>query len=233
VIVHFHGGGFISGSSQAHEVYLRQWARLTGAVVFSVDYRLAPALKYPTQVEECLHAYRYVRRHFAGQRRVVLAGDSAGGNLAMAVVIKCLRESVPLPDGIMLAYPSVDLCPAVTPSRLLFINDPVVPFRISKLLCVGYMPEGCDPGRDALLSPLHASDTELACLPPVHIAAAELDPLADEAEYLTLRLQAAGVQVTQHVYDSLPHGFLSMAQWVPEAAQAIEDTALVMQRMLM
>ncbi len=110
IVIHIHGGGFIAMSTRSHQTYLRQWAKQTGMVVFSVEYRLAPVHKYPDGLDDVWQAYYWIITQGQTQlglklNRVILAGDSAGGNLALALVLRCIRTGFRPPDGLLLAYP--------------------------------------------------------------------------------------------------------------------------------
>lgn len=113
-IVHFHGGGFVAMSTRSHQIYLRKWARSTRTVVFAVEYRLAPQHKYPCGLDDAWQAYYWLITQAEAQlgvemKYVILAGDSAGGNLAMAVTLRCIRTHFRVPDGLILAYPGTVL----------------------------------------------------------------------------------------------------------------------------
>jgi acetyl esterase/lipase len=96
LVIHFHGGGFVSGSSATHEVYLRSWCIHLDCPIVSVDYRLAPEHAYPTAIDECFFAYCWCLANCeklgSSAQNVVICGDSAGGNLAAAVTLRCLME---------------------------------------------------------------------------------------------------------------------------------------------
>ena len=110
VLIHFHGGGFIAMSTRSHQVYLRKWAKHTNTVVFTVDYRLAPEFKYPYGFDDAWQAYYWIITQGESQlgvkmRNVIVAGDSAGGNLALSVTLRAIRTHFRVPDGIVLGYP--------------------------------------------------------------------------------------------------------------------------------
>jgi len=114
VIIHFHGGGFVAMSTRSHQIYLRKWAKYTNTVIFTVEYRLAPQHKYPSGFDDAWQAYYWLITHGETQlgvkmKYVILAGDSAGGNLALAVTLRCIRTRFRIPDGLLLAYPGNSL----------------------------------------------------------------------------------------------------------------------------
>jgi len=112
VVIHFHGGGFVAMSTRSHQIYLRKWARHTNTVIFSVDYRLAPEFKYPNGLDDAWQAYYWLITEGEKQlgvkmNNVIVAGDSAGGNLAMSVTLRAIRTHFRVPDGLLLAYPGI------------------------------------------------------------------------------------------------------------------------------
>lgn len=132
IVFHCHGGGFVAQSSKSHELYLRNWAVSLDTPILSVDYSLAPEAPYPRAIEEVFYAYCWMLKNaeYLGTtaKRVVLAGDSAGANLCIAVTMKCIEMGVRIPDGVFLAY-----CPTLinfvpSPARLLCLMDPLLPF---------------------------------------------------------------------------------------------------------
>ncbi|KAF6205243.1 hypothetical protein GE061_019411 [Apolygus lucorum] len=132
LVIHCHGGGFIAQSSRSHETYLRQWATEIDAPIFSIDYSLAPECPYPRALEECFFGYCWALQNFnklgTTGNRIVLAGDSAGGNLVLGITMKCIEHHVRLPDGIFVAYVPTILRFVATPARLLCLLDPLLPF---------------------------------------------------------------------------------------------------------
>jgi acetyl esterase/lipase len=113
ILLHFHGGGFISGSPSTHETYLREWAKETGAIIFSVDYTKSPEKTFPHAVEECYFFYKWLLQEEnvfkIRPSQFVVAGDSAGGNLALAVLFKAMQANLRMPDALFLFYPAVDV----------------------------------------------------------------------------------------------------------------------------
>uniref|UniRef100_A0A8C4QYR9 Hormone-sensitive lipase n=1 Tax=Eptatretus burgeri TaxID=7764 RepID=A0A8C4QYR9_EPTBU len=134
LIVHFHGGGFVSQTSRSHENYLREWSHQLSCPVVSVDYSLSPAAPFPRALEECFYTYAWSLCHaerlgWTGER-VCVAGDSAGGNLAVGVCIRARSLGLTVPRGLLLAYPAMMLRPDPSPSRLLALSDPLLPLAV-------------------------------------------------------------------------------------------------------
>lgn len=221
LIIHFHGGGFVSQSSESHAVYMKEWcAEVADAVLVSIDYKLAPEYKFPTALYECVYAYIWAlqnaKRLGCLCDRVVFAGDSAGGNLAVATALKIAELGMRGPDGICIAYPALYVSLAVSPSRLLSFFDPLLPLSVLELCVKSYLPEGkLEKGREcSLLSPVVAKEEELRRLPRVCMVCGSLDPLLDDAVMFVQRLKAVDGRNEDvlRVYESMPHGFLNLIQ---------------------
>jgi hormone-sensitive lipase len=134
VILHVHGGGFISMSSASHQTYTRVWANEIGIPVFSVDYRLAPADAFPAAINDVWQVYYWIVLHaetFLGIKpeKIFVVGDSAGGNLVSALTVMAIKRGFRVPDAMIMCYPALNLSKTVfTPSHLLAIDDPILPY---------------------------------------------------------------------------------------------------------
>ncbi|XP_033929417.1 hormone-sensitive lipase, partial [Melopsittacus undulatus] len=150
LLVHFHGGGFVAQTSRSHELYLRAWARDVRAPVLAVDYALAPESPFPRALEECFYAYCWAMRHCrllgSTASRVCLSGDSAGGNLVLAVALRAAAVGVRAPAGLVAAYPVTLVRAAASPSRLLTLLDPLLPLGVLCRCLAAYA--GSEPGSD-------------------------------------------------------------------------------------
>ena len=223
LLVFFHGGGFVVGDIESHDGLCRMICRDAGIHVLSVDYRLAPEHKAPAAVDDCVAAYRWALDHAAelGATRVAVGGDSAGGNLAALVALRSRDDGLPQPALQVLLYPALDLS-AKTRSRALFADG----FFISKAEIDWFNElylDGSDlTADDARVSPLRAGD--LAGLAPALIITAGFDPLRDEGNDYAAALRAAGVTVQHRQFDTLPHGFASIAPLGGDSADAIAAT---------
>ncbi|KAG1674060.1 Hormone-sensitive lipase [Nymphon striatum] len=138
LILHIHGGGFLAMSSKSHEVYLREWAKDIDAPILSVDYTLAPKAPYPRALEECFMAYCWAiancQKLGSTGERIIIAGDSAGGNLTCCVTLKTIQYGIRRPNGIVCIYTPFVMRALPSPSRFLSAFDPFLP--IGFLLCV-------------------------------------------------------------------------------------------------
>lgn len=132
LLIHFHGGGFVTQSTNAQEPYLREWAHALEVPILSCDYTLAPAARYPRPLEEALTVYCWALNNLAllgtNANTIVCTGDSAGGNLITGLTIKCIELGIRPPDGLYLAYTPFIFELVPTPAKLLAAMDPMLPF---------------------------------------------------------------------------------------------------------
>jgi hormone-sensitive lipase len=215
----FHGGGFISMSAFSHENYTRAWAIKLGIPVVSVDYSLAPQAPFPQAVNEAFAAYQWCRERLCkawGCDKIILAGDSAGGNLIATVAIQCIQRGVQPPHGLLLIYPALDIRPSFSPSMLRTINDPMIPYLFLQCCMGAYLgssdfEELTRICQNPLASPNSASDDVVARFPRCHFVAAELDPLFDQTVTFADRLArlAPPGAVKVSLVPVMVHGFLS------------------------
>jgi acetyl esterase len=225
VIAFFHGGGFVICSVETHDGLARRLANALGAVVVSVEYRLAPEARWPAAAEECYAATQWVHEHAADldadPARLIVAGDSAGGNLAAVVSLMAREQGGPPITSQVLVYPVIDAAcdaPSYTENAEgYFLTAPGMHWFWAHYLG----PDGDGAHQNA--SPIRAGD--LSGLPPTVVITAEFDPLRDEGEAYAEALQAAGVPVVARRYDGMIHGFVSMPMLFPEADDAVARIA--------
>lgn len=237
VILNFHGGGFIAGSPKSHETYLREWVAATDCLLVSVDYQLAPDKKWPFQLEECFYIYNWLIDECPlgiNISSIILTGDSAGANLAFTTTVKIIQEGKPVPDGIWAAYPALDMNFAVSPSRVVFINDVLLPFHFLLIALESYLPKGVDPC-NPLISPVAVSDEVLLQFPRfVTIASAGLDPLLDDGIKMVKRFEQLNLPIRHKIYELLPHGYLQFATpMIPEAFRAKNQSTVEINEMFL
>jgi hormone-sensitive lipase len=236
IIIHIHGGGFVSGSSGSHRTYLYRWAKSLNRIIFSIDYRLAPEYTYPACLDDCWQAYNWIINYSEPllgikTNKIILTGDSAGGNLAMALTLRAIKMGVRVPDGCMLSYPALNLFPKIfSPSYFLALEDMVLPSNMLKLVIKAYVSEEFDPKIDPFLSPLRASDELLAKLPPIRIVTGTKDPLHDDNWRFLQRMQGLNKDIKMLVYENMPHGFLQFDQ-IEEYKTVIEGTCKVLEEL--
>ncbi|MBF8733675.1 alpha/beta hydrolase [Pseudomonas guariconensis] len=232
LLVFFHGGGFVIGTLDTHDNLCRTLAVETRAVVVSVAYRLAPEARFPAAPEDCYAATRWLAEHAAelgvDASRLALAGDSAGGNLAIAVSRLARERQGPAIRHQCLFYPVTDAARDSASYR-----DFAEGYLLSRAMMGWFWAqylEHPEQGADPLASPLR--DDDLQGLPATTLLTAEHDPLRDEGEAFAERLQAAGVAVRVQRCDGMVHGFISMAPFVEAAARALQGAAADIRRAL-
>ncbi|XP_790622.3 hormone-sensitive lipase isoform X2 [Strongylocentrotus purpuratus] len=134
LLIHIHGGGFVAHTSKSHEIYLRSWAKDLGVPIVSIDYSLAPEQPFPRAFEECFFAYAWAVKNapYLGStgEHICLAGDSSGGNLCTAVAMRAASYGIQVPDGIVTMYTPFAVHHSASPSRLLCLLDPLLPFGV-------------------------------------------------------------------------------------------------------
>ncbi|HUG38570.1 MAG TPA: alpha/beta hydrolase [Candidatus Limnocylindrales bacterium] len=215
-VVYLHGGGWVQGDLETHHGLCARLALRSGAVVISVDYRLAPEHKFPAAVDDALAAYRWVRSHGreigADPGRVAMAGDSAGGNLSAVVSQLAASAGEPPPTCQVLIYPAVDFA-LDTPSHEDLADGHVIPRDRILWYAQQYLRDEADRA-DLRASPLHARD--LRGQPPTLVITAGFDPLRDEGRAYADRLSTAGVEVVHREYPGQIHAFVSLTRAIPQ-----------------
>jgi acetyl esterase len=219
VIVYYHGGGFVIANIDVYDASARVLADKTGAVVVSVAYRLAPEHKFPTAHEDSFAAYQWVIKNAASikvdPKMIAVAGESAGGNLAMNVAIMARDKGVAAPKHILAVYPiagsdmntdSYKKNAAAKP-----LDKPMMGWFVKNYL--NSMAETKDPRINLVAANLKG-------LPAVTIITAEYDPLNSDGLMLADKLKAAGVKVESKNYKGVTHEFFGMGALVPEAMEA-------------
>ena len=223
-IVYFHGGGFVIGSIETHDLQARALCRATGSVVASADYRLAPEHPWPAGVEDCVAVTEWALERYG---RVAVAGDSAGGNLA-AVVAQQMRDRV---TAQLLVYPATDLSADNAgrfPSRVENANGYFLTgedMRFFEGNYLGHVPDRHDPR----VSPLYG---DLGGLPAAVVVTAEFDPLRDEGDAYAEAMRAAGVRVEHRSFQGLIHGFAGFGAAAPACARASEEMYALLRELL-
>jgi acetyl esterase len=220
-ILWIHGGGWIMGNLTSYDPLCRALANRTGAVVASVDYRLAPESQFPGPVEDCEEALRWLAARYEGEP-LAIAGDSAGGNLATVVARRARDAGAPELCFQLLVYPAVDAACASGSYQSYGTDDAYGLDREQMMTCwAAYAPGSAQRSPD--VSPLRAAD--LGGLPPTLVVLAECDPLTDEATDYADRMRSDGVDVDVQVWPGMIHGFLRWRAAVDAAHEALDQAA--------
>jgi len=230
-IVMFHGGGFVIGDLDTHDLMARTLATRCDAVVVSVDYRLAPEHPWPAGIEDAVAATRWASSSLStlgGDDRLAVAGDSAGANLA-AVTAQTMRDEGVGLAGQLLIYPVTDSAgsyPSHEENAEGYFLDVATMVWFDEQY-VGHLPD-LDRS-DPRLSPRHG---RLDGLAPAVVVVAEFDPLRDDGLAYAAALEAAGVPVEARTYAGLIHGFVDMGRHSAAAQAAVEETCELFRKVL-
>ena len=220
VILYLHGGGFVSCSAATHRPITAALSRLTQRRVFAVDYRLAPEWRLPAAHEDVSAAYEWLRETGVSPSSIAVAGDSAGGNLALALAIR-LRDSGGPTLGCVVAFsPWTDLAGRGESVRsnagrcAMFHPENILDFASAAL-----------GARRADLADVSPGVAELHDLPPVLIYVGSTELLLDDARRVHEGIRRSGGACDLRIYDSVPHGWQMLAPFVPEATHSLREAA--------
>jgi acetyl esterase/lipase len=219
-VLYFHGGGYVVGSARTGARLAAELARRSGGRALSVDYRLAPEHPYPAAVEDGIAAYTGLLGSGADPARVVLAGDSAGGGLAVATLLAARDRGLPRPAAGVVFSPWADITRSGASYRAKDGVDALFTYEALGWFVGKYVPAGDQAV--PLASPVYAS---LAGLPPLLIQVGSHEVLLDDSVRLAANAARDDVEVTLHVAQGAPHVFVNRFGQVPEADEALEEVA--------
>lgn len=219
VIAYWHGGGFVIANLDVYDATPRALAKGANAIVVSLDYRQAPEAKFPAAHDDAVAGYKWVTQNaasFGGDpKRIAIAGESAGGNLAINVAIAARDKAMPMPVHELLVYPV-----AQTSMSTKSYQDWQFAKPLNKAMMgwfVGQYTNSPDDTKDTRLDVVHA---KLSGLPKTTIVNAEIDPLKSDGDMLTEALKNAKVDVDQKTYQGVTHEFFGMGAYVDDAKDA-------------
>lgn len=221
VVLYLHGGAYYFGSPATHRAVTIEFAQRCGVSVVAPEYRLAPEHPFPAALDDAIYAYQSLLARGFDPRSIVLAGDSAGGGLALATLVALRDAGDPPPAGAVLFSPWVDL--ASTGSAC--SGGPGI--NIVAMDTAAQMYAGHAGRFDPLASPARA---RLAGLPPIHIHVSDSEALYGQATDLEQRLQRAKVPVEMYVWESMPHAWHCFTPLLPEARTAMQVAAEFVRR---
>lgn len=215
-IMYLHGGGYTIGSLVTHRRLVALLCEHAGALGLSVGYRLAPEHPHPAALEDSVAAYRWLLERGAAPERTVLAGDSAGGGLALATLVALRDQDLPLPCGAALISPWTDLTMTAETYDTRGHLDPMIARESLTLSALAYLG-GTDP-KTPLASPLFA---ELGGLPPLAVHVGDFECLLDDSREFCAKAEGAGVEVELWVAPEMIHVWHAFAGLVPESDAAL------------
>ncbi|MBU2531611.1 MAG: alpha/beta hydrolase [Alphaproteobacteria bacterium] len=232
VIVYFHGGGWVIGDLESHDTICRELAHRANVTLISVDYRLAPEHVFPAAVEDAIAATAWISENAAelgvDPKRLAVAGDSAGGNLAAVAAIAARDNGGPDIAFQALIYPVTDF-DLRRPSYEENGHRPPVKTTTMAWFRDLYL-RGPEDEKDWRAAPIHAAS--LAHLPPAYVMTAGYDPLRDDGRAYADALTAAGTACRYRCFDGQIHGFLNMARVNPQTFEAFDEIAGVLRTAL-
>jgi acetyl esterase/lipase len=214
-ILYLHGGGWTLGWTDLHRRMVGHLSRAAGCRALAVDYRLAPEYPFPAALDDCLTAYHWLLKEGTSPADIVIAGDSAGGNLTLSTLLSLRDGREPLPAAAVCISPMTDFEGSGETFRT--NKDPVVTAEFALAMC-HYYADGNDL-RSPLLSPLYG---DLHGLPPLLLHAGGDEILLSDATRLADKARASGVAVRLSIWPGMWHVWHLLAPALPEASQAIE-----------
>jgi monoterpene epsilon-lactone hydrolase len=218
VILYYHGSGFVMGTSRDHRGLVAKFCERCKVKALTFDYRLAPEHPFPAAVEDGLAIYQWLLEKGYKPENIIVAGDSAGGCIALSDLLLLRDENIPLTCAAVLFSPCTDLMMTGKSHITKAKADPATPKGASETYMNYYIGEG-DP-RNPYMSPLFA---DLAGLPPMMIQVGEDETLLDDSIRFAEKAETAGVKVRLHVWEGMFHCFPLLAPMFPEATAAMEE----------
>lgn len=223
VLLYLHGGGFVVGGIDTCDHMCRRIAKISGAAVVAIDYRLAPEHRFPAALDDSWAALQWLSMQGAtlglDTRRLAVGGDSAGGTLAATLALMARDAQLPLVLQ-LLFYPSVQPSRPTASLRAfsqgLMLDEPLMRWFEAHARGPGFRS---DWHREPMLADSHAG------VAPAFIGLAQCDPLVDEGQQYAEALRAAGVPVTLKVWAGMVHDFINTPRFIPEAIEAHEAAA--------
>jgi monoterpene epsilon-lactone hydrolase len=225
-ILYLHGGAFIlPASPDVHVRMLAKMCRELDAIGFMVDYRLAPANQFPAALDDCERGYRALLDLGFAPSRIIIAGESAGGNLTLAVIQRIRKQGWPMPCCAVPISPATEMGRIHgPPSRVIKMKkDPILPMSVMYKIDQ-YYTQNWDAS-DPELSPLYA---DLTGFPPLYLLATDNEVLIDDTLLFAQRARAAGIETKMDIWPALPHAFPLFEQLFPEVREARKDIVAFM-----
>lgn len=215
-LLYLHGGAYILGSSRSHTPLAGQLAHAAGAIAWLIDYRLAPEHPYPAAVDDTVAAYRTLLDQ--GHSNITLAGDSAGGGLALAATLAIRDAGLPMPAALVLLSPWTDLTLSGASMARKHRDDPMLsPLWLEQ--AAGFYA-GNTPRTAPGISPVFA---DFAGFPPIRVHVGSEEVLLDDATFLGERARQSGIDAGVRVFDGLWHVFQAQAGLLAEADESLQE----------
>jgi monoterpene epsilon-lactone hydrolase len=217
LVLYVHGGGWLFGSPRSHRVISSNLARASGCAVLSVHYRLAPEHPAPAAHDDVFGAYQWALAQGYSGPSMGLAGDSAGGNMALAAAVRARDAGLPLPAALVLLSPALDLAGTGTSHRE-NADAPLVDRGLMQLFNALYLGEG-----DRMSPKVTPFGADMTGLPPTLIHVGTWELLRSDSETLAARMQAAGVDARLRLWDGMCHNHQLFAPFLDEGMQSLDE----------
>ncbi len=226
LIIYYHGGGFLFGSSRSHRALTSHLAQLVAMPVLSIDYRLAPEHPAPAAHDDCFRAYCWALDQGFAPSAIALAGDSAGGNMALSTAVRARETGVPVPGCVVMMSPALDLAgDGASHTRL--ANAPLLNKGLIDLFNKVYVGEG--DLRSSQVTPFYS---DMTGLPPVLIHVGSNEMLLDDSVTIAERIEQAGSSVELKVWQDMVHCWQLYGPMLEESMQSIAEIAGFVKRHL-
>ena len=220
VIMYIHGGGYVACSARTHRPITAALARMTRLPVFAVDYRLAPENRFPAAIDDVYTAYKWLAAQNDG-KPIVLAGDSAGGGLTLALALKLREKAEQKPACIVCFSPWTDLTGSGTSERTNAEKDAMFYPENIRAFAAAYVSDKSKK-ENILASPVFA---DVVGLPPVLFQAGSTEVLADDSRRIYEKMISAGIESRLEIFDGVSHVWQMTIGIIPEAREALKNTA--------
>ena len=221
ILIHVHGGGFVAMSPKSHENYTLKWANKLKIPIFSIDYRLSPGVAFPKSLDDVYQSYMWILKYSKiifniEFDEIIVAGDSAGGNLILSLNYLLIMNKIKLPKVIFMFYPALKIdINTIVPSYLNAITETILEYHLLKFCIDAYCGKCTDNGkvitdtRNKFLSPIFMDDNILKLLPPIRIFGGSCDVLRDDTFYLMEKLLKLNKDIFFYEFKYLPHAYLN------------------------
>lgn len=212
-VVFFHGGAFIGGRLSTYHSFCGQWAKQLNARIFLADYRLAPEHPFPAAPDDCFEVYKDIQRNYSHQP-IVVAGDSAGGNLTLVTLLRAKENGVPMPNCALTLSPGSDLTEDVYSRQANAESDAMFDVSVFSQVREVYCP-----GEDLTNPHLSPAYGDFLGFPPLCVSVSDEEALRDDAYKVVHNAQVANVPVQLISRDDMPHDWPVLYPMLPEARQ--------------
>lgn len=222
-LLYIHGGSWMSGSVNGWAAFISRLAEACDCSILFIDYSLMPEAPFPAGLNDCLMAYEWLRDNAPSQKnqaeKVFIAGDSAGGNLALACLLAIKDKPLAMPDAALAISPCTDFTASGQTMQTHQERDPIINALAIPFLAKAYLVDSKEDVTHPLASPLFG---DLAGLPPLMLQTGEAEVLLDDTLRFAEKAKQAGVDVLLDTWPDMPHVFQGFAPFLPEATEAIK-----------